>query len=222
LKIAVTYAAAEERIAYCSVANATRRDGPFFGWERKPTQNLREEGVRPMNPKDFQEQFVRNLTNCQPSLYGYILSLLPNREDANDVLQDTNLVMWRRSNEYVEGANFTAWAYKIARYKVLALYRDRRRDRHVFDETLFNQLADDAERRVHDPESVAALLDDCVEELPSNQRQLVYDRYAVDGSVQDMAKKLGQSASVLSVTLSRIRHSLMGCVQRKLSGGTPQ
>jgi RNA polymerase sigma-70 factor, ECF subfamily len=171
-----------------------------------------------MKPKDAQEQFVRNLTSCQPALYAYILSLLPNRNDANDVLQDTNLVMWRRSDEYVEGANFTAWAYKIARYKVLAHHRDRRRDRHIFDEELFGRLADDAEHRTGDPEGVASLLDDCVAELPATQRVLVQERYAPGGSVQDMARKLGQSAAALSVTLSRIRNALLACIQRKSAG----
>ena len=90
---------------------------------------------------------MRDLINCQPALYAYILSLLPNREDANDVLQDANLVMWRRSDEFVEGTNFLAWAYQIARYKVLAHHRDCHRDRHIFDDGLFAQLADQADRR---------------------------------------------------------------------------
>ncbi len=155
-------------------------------------------------------------------LYAYILSLLPNRDDAGDVLQDVNLVMWRRSAEFVEGTNFLAWAYKIARFKVLAHHRDRRRDRHVFfDETLFQQLADEAEHRKRDPEGAIALLDDCVEELPPPQRKLVQERYSLGGSVQEIARKLGQSAAVLSVTLSRIRHTLLTCIQRKMTGRTP-
>jgi RNA polymerase sigma-70 factor, ECF subfamily len=174
-----------------------------------------------MKPKDFQEQFVRNLTNCQAALYAYILSLLPDRNDANDVLQDTNLVMWRRSEEFVEGTNFIAWAYKIARYNVLSHYRDRGRDRHIFDEELFDRLADAAERRTSNSDGTAALLDDCVEELPATQRQLVQERYGPGGSVCDMARRLGQSAAALSVTLSRIRHALLECVRRKLAGRTP-
>ncbi len=175
-----------------------------------------------MKPEDFQERFVRHLTGCQPMLYAYILSLLPNRDDAGDVLQDVNLVMWRRSSEFVEGTNFLAWAYKIARFKILAHHRDRRRDRHVFfDEVLFQKLADEAEHRHRDPEGAIALLDDCVEELPPPQRKLVQERYALGGSVQEIARKLGQSAAVLSVTLSRIRHTLLTCIQRKMTGRTP-
>jgi RNA polymerase sigma-70 factor, ECF subfamily len=175
-----------------------------------------------MKPKDAQEQFVRNLINCQASLFAYILSLLPNRDAANDILQDVNLVMWRRSSEYTENENFTAWAYKIARFKVLSHYRDHRRDRHIFDQELFDTLADAAERRTPDPDSTSAILDDCVEELPAIQRELVKQRYAPDGSVQKIAKKLGQSAGALSVTLSRIRHTLLDCVRQKLSGRPSQ
>jgi RNA polymerase sigma-70 factor, ECF subfamily len=171
-----------------------------------------------MKPKDVQERFVRDLINCQPALYAYILSLLPSREDANDVLQDANLVMWRRSEEFADGTNFLAWAYQIARFKVLAHHRDTHRDRHIFDDGLLGQLADDAERRAADPEGEASLLEDCVEELPAGQRELVRERYAPGSSVREMAERLGQSASALSVTLSRIRHALLECVQRKLAG----
>ena len=131
-------------------------------------------------------------------LYAYILSLLPNRDDAGDVLQDVNLVMWRRSSEFVEGTNFLAWAYKIARFKILAHHRDRRRDRHVFfDEALFQKLADEAEHRHRDPEGAIALLDDCVEELPPPQRKLVQERYALGGSVQEAMTSLKGSAGSL-------------------------
>ena len=171
-----------------------------------------------MKPNNVQERFVRNLIDCQPALHAYILSLLPNRDDANDVLQDANLVMWRRSGDFVEGTNFLAWAYQIVRYKILAHHRDCYRDRHIFDDGLFSQLADQAEHRPPESDGTAALLEDCVEELPPRQRDLVCERYAPGGSVREMAQRLGRSASALSVTLSRIRHSLLECVQRKLAG----
>ena len=174
-----------------------------------------------MQPKDGQELFVRNLTNCQPSLYAFILSLLPNRDDANDVLQDTNLVMWRRSGEFNAGTNFLGWAYKIARYKVLSHHRDRHRSRHIFDDGLLAQLADEAEGRMSELSGMASALDDCVAALPAPQRDLVVERYAPGASVQEMAARLGQSAAAVSVTLSRIRHTLLNCVHRKLSKRVP-
>ncbi len=161
-----------------------------------------------------QDQFVQHLTNCQPRLYAYILSLLPNRNDANDVLQETNLVLWHKSEEFIEGTNFLAWAFKIARYKVLAHFRDRHRDRHVFDDQLFAQLADEAAHRTADGKSQARRLRDCIRELSPHHRELIRQRYAKNGSIQEMARRLGRSAAVISVTLSRIRHRLVECVRR--------
>jgi RNA polymerase sigma-70 factor, ECF subfamily len=173
-----------------------------------------------MKPGRTQDQFVSNLTSCQPRLHAYILSLLPNWNDANDVLQDTNLVLWHRSEEYVEGTNFLAWAYTIARYKVLAHHRDQHRDRHIFDDELFALMADQAEQRVPPGEATVVVLKECMKGLSPFQRELVRQRYAKDGSVQEMARKLGRSAAVISVTLSRIRHRLMACLRRKLEEDT--
>jgi len=171
-------------------------------------------------PESSQESFVRHLTNSQTALYAYILALVPNRHDANDILQDTNLVLWRRSGEYQEGTNFLAWAYRIAHFKVLAHHRDRLRDRHIFDDELFDQLAEQAGRRSHDSEAAAAFLEDCVAELPPAQREMIQERYAPGGSVEEIARRLGRSAASISVTLSRIRHTLLECIRRKLAGKT--
>jgi RNA polymerase sigma-70 factor, ECF subfamily len=175
-----------------------------------------------MKPKDSNERFVRELTDCQASLYAYILSLLPNRDDAADILQDTNLVMWRRSNEYVESTHFLAWAYKIARFKVLAHHRNQRRDRHIFDDSLFDLLANEAECRTRDQGDTTEFLDDCMAELPPAQRELVRQRYAPGASVREMARERNQSVAVLSVTLSRTRNVLLECIQRKLAGRSRQ
>jgi RNA polymerase sigma-70 factor, ECF subfamily len=173
-----------------------------------------------MRPERAQDQFVRHLTSCQPRLHAYILSLLPNWNDANDVLQDTNLVIWHRSEEFIEGTNFLAWAYAIARYKVLAHHRDRHRDRHIFDDELFALVADQAEHRALPGESAVVVLKGCMKELSPLQREMLRQRYAKNGSVQEMARVLGRSAAVVSVTLSRIRHRLMACVRRKLEEET--
>ena len=63
---------------------------------------------------------VRTTDGRRPArLYAYILQMLPNRADADDVLQRANLVMWTKREELVEGSNFVAWAARIAYFEVL-------------------------------------------------------------------------------------------------------
>ena len=130
------------------------------------------------------EQFVRLLTSIQGSLYGYILSLLPDREAARDVLQEANVVLWRRSNDYRAGTNFTAWAFNVARHKVLAHHRDTARDRHIFGNTLFDRLAACADSQGETFAPLAVALEECVDALPGHQKALIRSRYASGGSVQ--------------------------------------
>ena len=97
------------------------------------------------------ERFVEHLTSSQPGLYAYITSLMGDRENAKDVLQETNLVLWRKAAEFDEGLSFAAWSSRIAHFQVLAWFRDRGRHRRRFREDLIEVLAaETAERIVED------------------------------------------------------------------------
>ncbi len=153
----------------------------------------------------------------QAELHRYILSLLPDRMLADDVAQETNLVLWRKAAEYKPAEPFLPWALTIAWYQVKAARRDAGRDRHVFDDSLVEILA--AEHREADPAEgeLEQALDRCLRELPEKQRQLILARYAPGASVQDLAAERNQTPTALSLALMRIRKALEGCVERKLA-----
>jgi RNA polymerase sigma-70 factor (ECF subfamily) len=164
------------------------------------------------------EQFVREMTRCQNSVFAFILSLVPNADAARDILQNTNVVLWQKSAHFEPNTNFLAWAREVARQEVLAHRRDFARDRHLFDDSLLDRLAAAGESKVDDPDERAQAFERCLASLPSRQRDLVCARYSPGGSVRKIAESRGQSASAISVTLSRIRKSLADCIQRKLQG----
>ncbi len=96
----------------------------------------------PMNGDDRNERFIRSLTDHQSGLFVYLVSLLGDVHEARNILQETNLVLWRRSSEFADGTDFGAWSRTIAHYQLLAYLRDKKRDRHVFDVELLSQLAE--------------------------------------------------------------------------------
>ena len=65
-------------------------------------------------------EFVRLLTGQQRQLYLYIIALLPNPTDVDDVLQATNMVLWSKADEFEPGSDFGAWARRVAHFEVLA------------------------------------------------------------------------------------------------------
>ena len=64
-------------------------------------------------------EYSQKLTSIQKSLYGFILSMVPNRSEAEDILQETNLILCQKANEYDPEGHFQGWAFKIARFQVL-------------------------------------------------------------------------------------------------------
>ena len=94
------------------------------------------------SPRD--DRIVELLTSVQQQLTRYVRTLVPNRSDAEEVLQETNLFIWRHSDQYALGTNFTAWACSIARYQVLTYRKRHARSRLCFSDALVEQLASSA------------------------------------------------------------------------------
>src|SRR5262245_41559176 len=73
-----------------------------------------EPGDRPEKVKQFLRLFLKN----ERRLYAYVLTLLPNRTDAEDVLQEATLVLWDKFDDEHPPDDFAAWGCRIAYFKV--------------------------------------------------------------------------------------------------------
>lgn len=165
------------------------------------------------------DDFITLLTSFQPKLYACILSLHPDRTAAHDILQETNLTLWHKAQDFEAGTNFLAWASRIARYHVLNYRRKVKRDRLVFDDSLFEELCERQANRAEDAVEYAELLQKCLKKLPEEQYSLVAERYAPGGSVSAAATRRNQSAGSISQSLYRIREALLNCMSERLNGG---
>ena len=90
---------------------------------------------------------MRLLNGTHAMLLRYVLSLVANRHDAEDVLQRASVVMWKRFGTFESGTDFVAWATTIAFYEVKNFQRVTGRSRLDFDDDLMQTLA--AERAQH-------------------------------------------------------------------------
>lgn len=65
------------------------------------------------------QEFVSELTANQSRIRAFLVSMMPGSPDVADVLQETNIVLWKSRGRYKPGTNFLAWASTIARLEVL-------------------------------------------------------------------------------------------------------
>ena len=170
-----------------------------------------------MEQTEIKEQFVRQLTQHQNRLYGYVYSLLGDHGRAADVVQETNLVLWRKIDEFQPDKPFLPWAFAIARFQVLACLRDHKRDRLLLDAELVEVMSDEVERKADQIDAIRAALRHCLQLLSANNRELVDRRYDRGMSVADIAEAVDRTIGSIKVALLRIRRQLAECVQQRLA-----
>lgn len=170
-----------------------------------------------MQQSDATEQFVRQLTEHQNRLFGYVYSLLGDRSRSADVVQETNLVLWRKIDEFQPDKPFLPWAFAVARFQVLAHLRDHRRDRMLLDAELVENLHDEAERQAGQIDAVRDALRPCMELLTAGNRDLIQRRYFRGMPLADIARSTDRTAGSIKVALLRIRQQLAQCVQKRLA-----
>ncbi|QDT69444.1 RNA polymerase sigma factor CarQ [Planctomycetes bacterium MalM25] len=174
-----------------------------------------------MAEKHPTEELVTLLTASQTRLRAYVMSLMADRELAMEVLQATNLVIWRKADQFQPGTNFIAWAFKIARLQALAHRTKAGRDRTVFSEAFVNELADfvEADGDADEQPRVQAALLECLDEVPEDRREMLWMRYRDNLRVPQIAERLGRKVDATRQMIHRLRVVLLRCVESKLSQG---
>ena len=163
------------------------------------------------------DDFVAHLTQSQRQLHAFIFSLVWNPSDADDILQETNLVLLKKAAEFDTTRDFLPWALAIARFQTLAGLKRRQRLRFVFNDELAKALAEDAAGDDAVIEARRLALATCLQKLPPDHRDLLIRRYEPKAVVGEMAATLGLSLKALSDRLRRIREKLLDCITRTLA-----
>src|SRR5437868_7952791 len=88
--------------------------------------------------------FLRLFLQNERRLYAYVLTLLPHRADADDVLQEASLVMWDKFDDEHPPADFIAWGCRIAYFKVLDFRKKQHRSRVLFSQAMLERVAETA------------------------------------------------------------------------------
>src|SRR5882757_2072243 len=99
-------------------------------------------------PRDVLDQrvdaYVRLLGQNQRRITLYVLSLVPRWNDAEEIIQETNLVLWREFDRFELGTNFAAWACKVAFHQILSWQKRQQRDRLRFTPEFLEVVAEEA------------------------------------------------------------------------------
>jgi RNA polymerase sigma-70 factor (ECF subfamily) len=172
------------------------------------------------NAESRTEEYLRLLTQNDRWLAAYVYSLVHSQADAQDILQDCKIVMWKQFQNFTTGTNFRAWARKIVTFHILNYRRSQARHQtSELDEAFIEAIAAEIERNESQLDRQAEALQTCLRKLPEAHRKVILLRYYEDQDIDEIAAKTNQTAGAVYRLLSRIRKLLNECVQQQITTG---
>jgi RNA polymerase sigma-70 factor (ECF subfamily) len=162
------------------------------------------------------EEFMALFVRHEPGIHSFLTSLLANLDDAEVVMQETSMAMWRKFNQFEAGSSFRNWAFQIARFEAMNFRRKRQRDRHFFSSELIQLLADDAAEQAAQLEEERRVLAHCVAKLEPRDRAVLSGCYREKSTIKAYAESVGRTPNAVRKHLAKIRGALSLCVRQTL------
>ncbi|MEY2598285.1 MAG: polymerase sigma factor SigV [Verrucomicrobiota bacterium] len=169
----------------------------------------------PQAPTPPDDAFVHALTEAQLPLRAYCEAALGHGEDAKDAWQRTNVALWRKAAQWNPEVPFVSWALAFAKFEVLAVIRDRQRERVLFDSDVAELMAEAALEQTPAALPRSAQLAVCLEKLSGKQRDLLNLHYVSGLSMAEIAENQKMGLSAIKVFLLRVRRALADCIQQQ-------
>ena len=166
--------------------------------------------------EESRKQLMSLLLKHQRRVFGFILTLVQNRADAEDLMQETSMILWEKFNDFDPDTDFIAWASRIAFFCVKNYRRCQGRAKVLFTDNVLDEIADRANALGDEIDLRHELLRSCLSELPERSRTMLLARYAPHGSVSKAAQVAQSTVATTYKSLSRLRRGLQIGITRKL------
>ena len=169
------------------------------------------------NETESRKRLMTLMTRHQRQIFAYIYTLVPDRHDAEDLLQETSLVVCEKFDEFAAGTDFVAWACQIAWWRIRYSRQKFARAKVVFDDEVLAAVAQTAGEMVREVDERHEALAGCLKKLAPRDRELVLTRYEPGSGVAEAARRSGRSMDAAYKALNRLRKLLHDCVTNQLA-----
>lgn len=171
-----------------------------------------------MNSDDLNQHdvFMKLFLESQRGLLRYVMCLVPNANDAREIVQNTSIALWKKFGSYDSNEPFMPWACRFALIEAKEFMRTQQRWRRFLDEDTVQQLLSRRSEMTEELDERRLHLRECLRVLPVKQLATVEAYYFNDHSIEQIAQSSRRTMDAVYKSLQRIRVSLMQCVNRRI------
>lgn len=152
-------------------------------------------------PATKEKAFESLVKQYQERLYWHIRRMLGDHEDANDVLQNVFIRVWKALENFREDAQLYTWLYRIATNECLSFIEQRKRKASIPLDTIESGLTNTIKAdKDFDPNKLEWKLQLAIAQLPEKQRVVFNLRYYDEMPYGEMSKVLETSEGALKAS----------------------
>jgi RNA polymerase sigma-70 factor, ECF subfamily len=170
-------------------------------------------------PGDAQQRFLRHFLASEREVFRTVAAIVPNLEDARDVVQQVALALWERFADYDPARPFAPWACAFAVNLARQWLTRHQRWQAVLNAGLADELLRRREELLPEMDCRFRHLEKCMDKLPDEQRGLIEGYYQRRVSVDTLARETGRSQEAIYKMLQRLRAALRACIERSIQLG---
>ena len=153
------------------------------------------------NPKS-QEQAFRNLMSLyKERLYWHIRKIVLSHEDADDVLQNTFIKIFKNIHSFKENSKLYSWMYRIATNEAITFINKKATNQHLdiseLQHKMTGKLKEDTN---YSGDEIQQLLQKAIFSLPQKQQLVFNMKYFDEMKYSDMSEILGTSVGALKAS----------------------
>ncbi len=172
-------------------------------------------------PQDRSTELVQLMMKNQRKIFAYVLTLVPTRADAEDILQEASLTICEKFSDFSPGTNFYSWACQIAYWKVRAARKKYATSKVLFNEEVMEVIANTRLEMEPELDHRHGALNACLQKLNERDRRMILTRYESGQNVKAAALACGRTIQGAYKALTRIRKTLFDCVSLELASEMP-
>lgn len=162
------------------------------------------------------KEFVSLLVPNQRHIQAFILTLVPNINDAEDIYQEALSEMWNKFDTFKPGTDFVAWGVTIAKYKILSFRKMTHKSRLHFNNDIYEMLEGSVSSKIDSLHNHIDVLKDCVRKLSEKETVLLKMRYESNMTFQKMSTRTGKTPPAIHRIMAGIHSRLALCIRRVL------
>lgn len=154
-----------------------------------------------LNPKTQNTAFQKLLRDYQRPLYNHIRNIVLNHDDADDVLQNTFIKVFKYLKDFKGDSKLFSWMYRIATNEAITFINQKAKRNGTTSEALQTRNIENLKADTYfDGNEIQIKLQKAIALLPEKQQLVFKMRYYEEIKYEDMSEILGTSVGALKAS----------------------